>query len=182
MFSVSATSRRPRVGELDGIDYHFVSRGEFEAMRERGRLLEWAEVHGELYGTPLSNLEESRDSGRALLLDIDVQGARQVRENLESAVLVFLLPPSIEELLLRLRGRGSEDDAAVRRRMRSALMELEAVGEFNYVVVNDEFDSTVAAVESILVAESAGVGRLGGGVLDRAKMLVQELKSTIEDL
>jgi guanylate kinase len=182
MFSVSVTSRAPRVGEQDGTDYHFVSRHEFEEMRDDGQLLEWAEVHGDLYGTPRSNLDDSRASGRTLLLDIDVQGARQVSENLEAAVLVFLLPPSVDELLARLRGRGSEDEATVRRRMLSALSELEAVGEFNYVVVNDQFDSTVSAVESILVAERAVVGRLGGEALDRANALAQELKSTIQDL
>jgi guanylate kinase len=182
MFSVSATSRSPRVREENGKDYHFVSRAEFENLRDDGRLLEWAEVHGELYGTPLSNLDEIRESGKALLLDIDVQGARQVRGNLESAVLVFLLPPSIDALLSRLRGRGSEDDRALRRRMSSALSELEAVGEFDYVVINDELDSTVSAVESILVAERASVRRLGGEILNRASVLVRELESTIEDL
>lgn len=182
MFSVSATSRRSRADEEDGIDYDFVSRGEFERMARDGELLEWAEVHGQLYGTPRSNLDRSRESRRALLLDIDVQGARQVRDNLDSAVLVFLMPPSIEVLLSRLRGRGSEDDTAVRRRMTSALSELEAVGEFDYVVVNDDLDSTVSAVESILVAERARVDRQDGGVRDRASELARDLRNTMEAL
>jgi guanylate kinase len=182
MFSVSATSRNPRDDEEDGVDYDFVSRAEFERMARDGELLEWAEVHGQLYGTPRSNLERSRESGRALMLDIDVQGARQVRENLGTAVLVFLLPPSIEVLLSRLRGRGSEDDEAVRRRMTSALSELEAVGEFDYVVVNDDLDSTVSAVESILIAERAAVGRQDGGVRNRADQLARDLKNTMETL
>ncbi|MFQ5528940.1 MAG: guanylate kinase, partial [Gemmatimonadota bacterium] len=137
-FSISATSRSPRPGEVDGMHYHFVSRDRFREMARNGDLLEWAEVHGELYGTPLSNLGACTDSGRTLLLDIDVQGARQVRRNLESSVLVFLLPPSAERLLERLRRRGSEDTDALQRRMRSALSELEAVGEFDYALVNED--------------------------------------------
>ena len=182
MFSVSATSRSPRLGEVDGADYRFVSRSGFEDMKNQGELLEWAEVHGDLYGTPCSSIDRSRETGKTLLLDIDVQGARQVRQNLDSAVLIFLLPPSVDALLSRLRGRGSEDASAVRRRMSSALSELEAVGEFHYVVVNDELDSTVTAVESILIAERASVGRLGDGILDRARVLVEELKSTLAEL
>ena len=182
MFSVSATSRSPRSGEVNGRDYHFVSREEFENLIDGGNLLEWAEVHGELYGTPRANLDASRDAEKALLLDIDVQGARQVSENLQSAVLIFLLPPSVQTLLSRLRGRGSENDTAVQRRMSSALSELEAVGEFKYVVVNDELDSTVSVVESILVAERASVSRLGNGILSRARRLAQELRITIEEL
>lgn len=178
-FSISATSRSPRAGEVDGVHYHFVSRDRFQEMARDGDLLEWAEVHGELYGTPMSNLSVCSDSGRVLLLDIDVQGARTVRGNLPSAVLVFLLPPSAGHLLERLRGRGSEDPDALQRRMRSALLELEAVSEFDYVVVNDELSSTVDAVESILVAECAAVRRLGADVMGRAAALAAELKETM---
>jgi len=177
-FSISATSRSPRAGEVDGAHYHFVSRDRFQEMARDGDLLEWAEVHGDLYGTPRSNLS-CTDSGRVLLLDIDVQGARAVRRELPSAVLVFLLPPSAGQLLDRLRGRGSENPDALKRRMRSALSELEAVSEFDYAVVNDELSSTVAAVESILVAERAAVRRLGADVTDRATALATELKEAM---
>lgn len=178
-FSISATSRSPRPGEVDGMHYHFVSRDRFREMARNGDLLEWAEVHGELYGTPLSNLGACTDSGRTLLLDIDVQGARQVRRNLEPSVLVFLLPPSAERLLERLRRRGSEDTDALQRRMRSALSELEAVGEFDYALVNEDLRTTVDTVESILVAERSSVKRIGANVFDRAAALTAELKETM---
>ena len=166
--SISATTRSPRTGEVDGSQYCFVSRDRFQEMVQNGDLLEWAEVHGELYGTPMSNVAACSASGRVLLLDIDIQGARQVRRNLDSAVLVFLLPPSAERLLERLRGRGSEDAEAVHRRMRSAVLELETVGEFDYAVVNEDLESTVHAIESILVAERATVHPLGAPVRENA--------------
>jgi len=148
-------------------------------MVRNGDLLEWAEVHGESYGTPQSNFSECMGSGRTLLLDIDVQGARRVRRNVESAVLVFLLPPSAERLLERLHGRGSEDAMAVQRRMRSALSELEAVDEFDYAVVNEDLVSTVDVVESIIVAERASVQNLGSSVLEEAAKLAAELQETM---
>ena len=175
-FSVSATSRSPRAGEVDGVHYHFVSRERFQEMARDGDLLEWAEVHGEWYGTPTANLAVCAEAGRVLLLDIDVQGARRVRRALESAVLVFLLPPSAQQLLERLRGRGSENSEGLQRRMRSALSELEAVGEFDYAVVNDDLNSTVEVVESILVAERASVRRLGAEAVERAASIAAELK------
>ncbi len=178
-FSISATTRAPRPGEVDGAQYHFVSRRRFQEMVRNGDLLEWAEVHGELYGTPMSNVAACLVTGRALLLDIDVQGARQVRRNLDSAVLVFLLPPSAERLLERLRGRGSEDAEAVQRRMSSAVSELESVGEFDYAVVNEDLDSTVDAVESILMAERVTVHRVGSAVLEQAAALAAELQETM---
>ena len=152
-FSVSATTRPPRVAERDGADYRFLSRESFEALIESDGLLEWAEVHGELYGTPREGLLKASEGGRHLLLDIDVQGARQVREREPGAVLVLLLPRTAEVLVERLRRRGSEDDERVRRRLRTALSELEAVQEFDYVVVNDDLDVAVSAVEAILDAE-----------------------------
>lgn len=178
-FSISATSRTPRDGEIDGVHYHFVSRDRFKEMARNGELLEWAEVHGELYGTPVSNLSVCSDSGSVLLLDIDVQGARAVRQKLKAAVLVFLMPPSAGHLLERLRGRGSEDPDALQRRMRSALSELEAVGEFDYAVINDDLSATVDAVESILVAERSAVKRLGADAVDRAAVLATELMETM---
>jgi guanylate kinase len=152
-FSVSATTRPPRSGERDGADYRFLSCDSFDALVEADGLLEWAEVHGEMYGTPRESLSKASDAGCHLLLDIDVQGARQVREREPGAVLVFLLPPTAGVLVERLRRRGSEDDERVRRRLRTALSELEAVQEFDYVVVNDDLDVAVSAVEAILDAE-----------------------------
>ncbi|MDT8435373.1 MAG: guanylate kinase [Gemmatimonadota bacterium] len=175
-FSVSATTRAARTGEQDGRDYRFLSRPAFEALIETDALLEWAEVHGELYGTPRENLAEARSAGRHLLLDIDVQGAAQVRSREPDAVLVFLLPPSAEELLRRLRRRGSEDGEAVRRRMRTALAELEAVGTFDFVIVNDDLDRTVAVVEAILTAEGCRSERSSEALAARIRRLKEALE------
>lgn len=178
-FSVSATTRAPRPGEVNGRHYRFVDRERFERMAETGELLEWAEVHGEMYGTPRDQLESVHE-GLSLLLDIDVQGARDVRRRVPQAVLVFLLPPSAESMLARLRKRGSEDDATLRRRMRTALAELDAVGEFDYAVVNENLEATVDAVEAILEAERRAVTRLGTGIVERANALATALRGALE--
>jgi guanylate kinase len=175
-FSVSATTRAPRPGERDGSDYRFLSRDSFSALVESDGLLEWAEVHGERYGTPREALLRAAEAGSHLLLDIDVQGARQVREREPGAVLVFLLPPTAEVLVDRLRRRGSEDVETVRRRLRTALSELEAVQEFDYVVVNDDLDETVSAVEAILDAEVHRTQRH----LDRLQEHAAELGEALE--
>lgn len=159
-FSISATTRAPRHYEKDGRDYWFVSGEEFRRMADSGELVEWAEVHGNLYGTPRRNLEEAADRGIYLLLDIDVQGARQVRERVPEAVLVFILPPSGDTLAERLLGRGSEDEAARRRRLANARGELAEAREFDYVVLNDDLEATVDAIEEILAAESRRVSRI----------------------
>jgi len=164
VFSVSATTRRPRPGEMDGIDYQFLARGEFDRLIEGGDLLEWAEVHGELYGTPRANLQKAWDAEAHLLLDIDVQGARQLRAVQPDALTVFLLPPNYDRLVDRLRGRGSEDAGTFRRRMRTALSELSEVERFDYAVVNDDLDDTLRAVEAIVSAERHRVTRLSPDV------------------
>jgi guanylate kinase len=159
-FSVSATTRPPRGYERDGVDYHFRSEPEFRRMIEAGEMLEWAEVHGNLYGTPRSNLEEAEASGRHLLLDIDVQGSRLVRQSVPRAVAIFVLPPSGTELARRLAGRGSESVEAQRRRLTAARREIAVAGEFDYVIVNDDMGASVAAVDAILRAESRRVSRI----------------------
>lgn len=153
VFSVSATTRRPRPGERDGVDYRFVSRETFESMIAGGQFLEWAEVHGELYGTPSANLMAATKAGKLLLLDIDVQGARQVKRSVPNAVTIFLLPPSFGQLLERLRRRGSEGASDLRRRLETARRELEAVDEFQYVLVNDRLEDTIDQVDSLLTAQ-----------------------------
>lgn len=175
-FSLSVTTRAPRPGEQNGRHYRFVQRPEFEALVEAEALLEWAEVHGELYGTPRDQLA-AVEAGRILLLDIDVQGARDVRRRVPEAVLVFVLPPSAEAMRERLLGRGSEDEATLRRRMRTALGELEAVGEFDYVVVNRELEDAVDAVEAILAAERHRTDRSGGVAVGRAADLAAALRA-----
>jgi guanylate kinase len=153
-FSISATTRPPRRTERDGVDYYFRSEADFRAMIGAGDLLEWAQVHGHLYGTPRLNLEEARERHHFLLLDIDVQGSRQVKQMVPEALSIFVLPPDGTELARRLVGRGSEAAEVRQARLRAARGELAAASEFDFVVVNDELDAAVDMVERILQVES----------------------------
>ena len=137
-YSVSATTRKSREGEVDGRDYVFLSREEFERWIDEGRFLEWAEYSGNLYGTPEQKVEEYLESGRSVILEIELQGARKVRAKRPDAVMVFVRAPSLEETRKRLRGRATEDDKALEARMTTALKEVEARSEFDYEVVNAE--------------------------------------------
>jgi guanylate kinase len=150
VFSISATTRPPRERERDGVDYHFVGEDEFRRMIDAGELIEWAQVHGNYYGTPLSVVRDAAARGQYLLLDIDVQGARQIRDKVPQAVHIFILPPSGQVLVQRLTGRGSEDEERVQRRLRNALAEIRTAGEFDHVVVNDDLQAAVADVSAIL--------------------------------
>lgn len=178
-FSVSLTTRTARPEETPDRDYRFVDREMFERLRSEGQLLEWAEVHGELYGTPLSNLVEASREGKHLLLDIDVQGARSVRAARSDAVLVFLIPPSGERIVARLRKRGSEEEKAVRRRLTRAREELQALEEFDYLVVNDDLEHAVAILGAILDGESHRVLRLAGRGQRRALELADEIEGAL---
>jgi len=149
--SVSATTRRPRAGERNGVDYHFVTESRFRHMTQTGRMLEWAQVFSHFYGTPASELERARREGKVLLLDIDVEGARQLRERGIDGLYVFLLPPSEAELERRLRGRGTEDEEQMRRRLERARFEMGQKHIFDSVVVNDSLDKTVEEVVNLLV-------------------------------
>jgi guanylate kinase len=153
VFSVSATTRPRRPDERQGSDYFFVDEAEFDRMTRDGELLEWAMVHEQRYGTPKQSVSEALDAGKIVVLDIDFQGARQVRAAFPDAVLVYVLPPSAEELVRRLLGRGSEDDGERRRRLMTARIELAAAGEFDYLVVNDDFESALRTIDSIVRAE-----------------------------
>jgi guanylate kinase len=161
-YSVSATTRAPRPDELDGRDYHFLSRGEFERRVEGGEFLEHAEYGGNLYGTLRAEVERIFSAGRHAVLDIEVQGARQVRNNLPGSVHVFVLPPSGRELIRRLEGRNTEDRAAVGQRLERAAEELAAVPEYDYAIVNDDLSRAVAQVSAILDAEAKRVARQNG--------------------
>lgn len=153
--SVSATTRAPRPGEVDGVAYHFVSDAEFDELIATGGLLEWAEVHGTArYGTPRAPVEAAVAAGRPVVLEIDLQGARQVKRVLPGARYVFLTAPDFSELERRLTGRGTEDESARQRRLITAREELAAASEFDHVVVNRELASTVAELVSLL-----GLGR-----------------------
>jgi guanylate kinase len=175
-FSVSHTTRGPRGRERDGVEYHFVDRPVFERLREGGRLLEWAEVHGNLYGTGLDEIELARREGRDLLLDVDVQGAAQVREKMSEALTVFILPPSYEVLERRLRGRGQDDETTVRRRLAAAGRELRAFEEYDFAIVNDELDASVEAVKSIVRAARCRVSH----VAERARAIERTFESAKE--
>ena len=158
-FSISATTRPQRPHEQDGRDYFFVSDEDFDRMIEEGELLEWANVHGRKYGTPKRSIREPLQRGKTAILDIDVQGARQVRKAFPEAVLIFVLPPSVAELRRRLRGRGSEGSNERRVRLTTARAELDAANEFDYVVVNDDFETAVSTLQSILTAENQRLNR-----------------------
>jgi len=152
-FSISYTTRDPRKGEKDGESYRFVSRETFVTMRDAGQLLEGAEVFGHFYGTPRSVLDEARRKGHDLVLDIDVQGAGQLKKQLPEAVTVFILPPSRAELEKRLRSRSLDEDAVIRRRLRDASREIANYAAYDYIVVNDQLDRAAQVLRGIFLAE-----------------------------
>jgi guanylate kinase len=154
--SRSYTSRHVREGEKDGVDYNFITRARFEAMVREGAFLEWADVFGNLYGTGAAETETMLATGRDVVLVIDVQGARQVRRcSVRDTIGIFVLPPSFEVLEQRLRGRSKDPEEAIRRRLATAREEIGAVGEYDYVVVNDELDACVERLRAIVLAERA---------------------------
>lgn len=177
-YSVSCTTRAPRAGEQDGVDYSFVTRAEFDARVAAGAFAEWAEVHGNRYGTLRSEVERVLASGRHVMLDIDVQGARQVVSAFPEAVTVFIVPPSVEVLIARLQGRQSESDEAFRLRLRNARVELLEAERYQYLVENDDLDRAVCRVGEIIAEESLRRERLpalGAQVEQAIAHLVQGL-------
>jgi guanylate kinase len=159
VFSLSATTRPPRPGEVNGVDYMFVDDAGFDALLAGDELLEWAVVHGRRYGTLRSGVRDALSAGSTVVLDIDVQGASKVRAEMPDAVLVFILPPTVAELTRRLQSRG-EDAVELVTRMRTARTELDEVAKFDYVIVNDEFELTIRKVESIIAAERGRITRV----------------------
>ena len=155
--SISITTRQPREGEQNGRDYFFVTREEFEKNIAEGNLLEYADVFGNLYGTPKDAVVRQLERGRNVLLEIDVQGALKVKEAMNEAVLVFLLPPSMKVLQERLSGRGTDSEEVIQRRFREALNEIRLLGEYDYYVVNDDLEEAVADVAAVVRAESRRV-------------------------
>jgi guanylate kinase len=156
-FSVSHTTRAPRANEVDGRDYHFVDRPAFLELVGRSAFLEWAEVHGNLYGTSVAEIERAKGTPgcSGLIFDIDYQGARQIKSKVEDVTAVFILPPSMQELERRLRGRASETEEAVRKRFTAAQLEIEHYALFDYLVVNDDLTRAFDELRSIVVAEGA---------------------------
>src|SRR5690554_4626808 len=152
MLSISCTTRIPRPGEVNDKHYRFVSLEEFNAQRDAGAMLEWAEVHGNYYGTPRDRIDEALSAGRDVLLEIDWQGARQVREHLPDAIGIFILPPSIEALETRLKKRGQDEPHVIARRLLAAGGEMSHVSECEYVIINQEFSVALHELASIVRA------------------------------
>ncbi|AJE03699.1 guanylate kinase [Geobacter pickeringii] len=158
--SVSYTTRTPRPGEIHGKDYFFVSLEEFRRMVAADEFAEWAEVHGNCYGTAIRTLEESRASGIDIILDIDIQGARQLKERYQGGVYIFILPPSYEELRRRLNGRSSDSDEVISRRIGAAAGEIRESRWYDYIIVNDQFPRAVEELKSIVTAERCRASRV----------------------
>ena len=153
-FSVSHTTRQPRPNEVDGQDYHFVDPQGFRQLIDEGSFAEWAEVHGNLYGTSLAEIDRARSDGKhGVLFDVDYQGARQIKEKFPEAAGVFILPPSMDELRRRLDSRGSDDEESMRRRLQKAQEEIEHYPFFDYMIVNDELQQALAELRGIVLAE-----------------------------
>jgi guanylate kinase len=159
--SVSHTTRAPRGSEVDGREYHFVTREVFVAMRERGEFLESAEVHGNLYGTSRSWIESQVAGGRDVVFEIDCQGAEQLRAVFPDALAIFILPPSMNELERRLRGRGTDDEEIVARRLRAAVLEMRRAPNFDYVIINADFSDALKRLQSVVTAARQRVAQVG---------------------
>lgn len=160
VFSVSATTRAPRRGEIDGVNYFFIDEEKFSKMVENDEFLEHANVHGNLYGTPKNFVLEQIERGEIVILEIDVQGALQVKESYPEGVFIFLLPPSMSELKNRIKKRGTETDKDIDIRLKNAFEELKFIDEYDYIVINDEVMEAVEKTETIIGAEKLKVKRL----------------------
>jgi guanylate kinase len=175
-FSVSVTTRAPRPGDREGVDYDFISRESFFDLRDRGDLLEWAEVHGNFYGTSRAVLEKAEGEGRDLILDIDVQGAAQLREKLPDAVTIFILPPSRKVLEERLRNRSSDRDDVIARRLEGAAAEVSDYEKYDYVLVNDKLNESFEQLWGILLAERCRQSRSG----ERLRAILESFNLTLQ--
>ncbi|WP_099203053.1 guanylate kinase [Miniphocaeibacter massiliensis] len=161
-YSVSSTTRKKRPHEIDGENYHFLSIDEFSQKIEEGDFIEYAKVHGNYYGTPKSYVLDKISEGDIVILEIDVQGALQVKENYPEAVYIFLLPPDLQELRNRIEKRATEDEETINLRMNNAKDELSFIDKYDYAVINSEVDSTVKSIESIIEAEKLKVTNIQG--------------------
>jgi guanylate kinase len=158
-YSVSVTTRSPRRGEVEGKDYFFVSKKEFRQKVKRGELAEWALVHGHYYGTPKDFLERNMVKGKDVILDIDVRGTMRLKKRYPEAVFIFLAPPSFSELEKRLRGRGRNNETTIKKRLANARWEIERIGSYDYLVVNDQLANALRELKCIVVAERNRVNR-----------------------
>ncbi len=158
--SISCTSRKPRNGEIDGVNYYFLSKDEFESKIENNGFLEYAIYNDNYYGTPRDKIKEKLDQGIDVILEIEVQGALKVKELVKEAIFIFILPPSMEELKARLKNRGTETEEKILKRFKTAYNEINEINKYNYVVVNDKIDSAVSKINAILLAEKCRVDRI----------------------
>lgn len=159
VYSVSATTRAPRVGEVDGLNYHFMSKEQFIEIKEEDGFVESAEVYGNYYGTPKKALLENLRAGKDVILEIDIQGAMQVKEKFPRGVFVFILPPSLAELKKRLVNRGTDTEEVITRRLKCAADEIRNFRQYNYIVINNKVEEAVSKIEAILVAEKHNSSR-----------------------
>ena len=180
-YSVSCTTRLPRSGEVDGEDYFFLTLKEFESAREKGEFAESADVHGKHYGTLRREVDRVLSSGRHIVMDIDVQGARQFVEAYPESVLIFVLPPNAEVMLQRLEGRGTESAESLSTRLKSAIQELRAIGLYHYVVVNEDLAQAVQAVSGIIDAEGERRTRIAG-LDERVNAIVGDLERQLDQI
>ncbi|MEB3216594.1 MAG: guanylate kinase [Nostocales cyanobacterium 94392] len=153
-YSISATTRPPRPGEVDGKDYYFISRSKFQGLIEEGEFLEWAEFASNLYGTPRKPVIELLESGKSVLLEIELEGARQIRAKFPEVLSIFILPPNFNELEKRIRGRKKDSEAAISRRLKRAKEEIDCAGEFDIQIVNDDLETAVHEIEMAMFPDS----------------------------
>ncbi len=173
--SISYTSRPMRGGEENGRDYYFVTQEEFEKKIQQGDFLEYAEVHyGKYYGTPKMELEEKLESGRDVILEIEVQGAQQVKEMFPETILIFILAPSMEEVKRRIKMRGLENNEQIVKRFEKAYREINEINQYNYVVVNDNLEEAITKVESILISEKCRVDRIEEVFMENQEEIIHE--------
>lgn len=155
MLSISCTTRKPRQGEVDGVNYFYLTKEEFQECIDKDKFLEWAEFAGNRYGTKRKYIQQCLDEGKDVILEIDTQGALQVKKQMPEAVLIFICPPSVEALENRLRGRHTEDEAAIQKRLQEVKIELERAKSFDYQVVNDDLNNAISELERIISGEQA---------------------------
>jgi guanylate kinase len=159
VYSVSATTRLPRENEIDGLHYHFKTIEQFEKLIKNGEFIEWVSFCGNYYGTPLRQIKDSIDEGKDILLELEVEGAKKIKENIPESVLVFVMPPSYDELKSRISNRGTESKDSLKMRMESALNEIRVAKDYDYVIINDEIEEATKSLNALLLAEKLKVKR-----------------------
>lgn len=158
-YSISHTSREPRENEVNGVNYHFVDRGAFKSMIEEKAFVEWAEVYHDLYGTSFSSFQDQIDQGQDVLMDLDSQGAKNIKKQFKDSILIYVLPPSLKVLGERLRGRAADDAAVIKARLEKARKEIESCVDYDFIIFNEDLEKTVEEVESIIVSQRSRKSR-----------------------